>query len=687
MYEISVDVGGTFTDFVFRDSNGIISTHKVPSNPLHPLRPILEGLTDFAQEQELTLQELLRKTGKFLHGTTLGINALLQGKGAKTALLTTEGFRDALEIRRSRLKNQWDFTAALPPVLVPRYLRLGVKERMDYQGVELTPVDEAQVQEIAQFLVQEKVEAVAICLLFSCQNPEHEQQVKALLQNLLPKIFITLSSELSPQLGEYERTVTTVLNARISPLVTAYLDSLQVLLQEQGLSVPILVAQNKGGLTDRVRAGREAVLTLFSGPAGGAKGGWALARNTGFSNLVIADMGGTSLDISLVRKGHLDMTQNAEIADYPVQIQMLDIHTLGAGGGSIAWLDEAGMLCVGPRSAGADPGPACYGLGGEEPTITDATLILGLLDKNDFLGGRMELDQDRAYQAIQQKIAEPLKMTVEEAAYAIYQIALFKMIDALYLMTVKKGYDPRTFTLVSVGGALSLFATALARGAGIHQVIVPDSAPVFCADGLHNARLQIEGLRSVLRPLNSETADYVAPIMKSLYEQADLELNRLGVEFDQRQYFVTADLKYTDQHHALNVSFTGWEHLAEDFHAKHHQLYGYSQREHEIELVNLRLFAQEAELEESSSALKQLEGCMEVSPLEPLGYRKVYLNGGSPQEVPVYDWDQLHKGEIVQGPAIIRKPLTTIFIDDNSWGELDAMGNFRITLEKEGERN
>lgn len=691
MYEISVDVGGTFTDFVFRDSAGSIQTLKVPSNPQYPLQPIQQGLIEFAEEQQLSLRELLRQTGKFLHGTTLGINALLQGHGAKTALLTTAGFRDALEIRRSRLKNQWDFTAALPPVLVPRYLRLGVTERMDYLGVALTPVDEAQIQEIARFLVKEEIEAVAICFLFSCQNPDHERQVKALLQNVLPELFITLSSELSPQLGEYERTVTTVLNARISPLVNAYLDSLQDLLQKQGLTVPILVAQNKGGLTDRVRAGREAVLTLFSGPAGGAKGGWALAQNTGLGNLVIADMGGTSLDISLVREGRLEMTQNAEIAGYPVQIQMLDIHTVGAGGGSIAWLDNAGMLCVGPQSAGANPGPACYGLGGKDPTITDATLILGLLDKNDFLGGRMELDREQAYRAIQQKIAEPLKMTVEEAAYAICQIALSRMVDALYLMTIKKGYDPRTFTLVSVGGALSLFATALARGTGIRQVIVPDSAPVFCADGLHYARLQVEGVRSALQPLNKKTPELIVSFMQSLREQADDELDRLGVESNERQYFVSADLKYTDQHHTLNVSFTDFDvlelserldRLTQDFHAKHHQLYGYSQPEHEVQLVNLRIFAEEAELEKGPNGYEQKEGSIEVSLPQPVGYRSVFLEGHSPQELPVYDWDQMQRGQIIQGPAIIRKPLTTLFIDPLSWGEFDAMGNFRITIER-----
>ncbi|HVJ49946.1 hydantoinase/oxoprolinase family protein [Desulfitobacterium sp.] len=390
---------------------------------------------------------------------------------------------------------------------------------------------------------------------------------------------------------------------------------------------------------------------------------------------------------------------------------MLDIHTVGAGGGSIAWLDEAGMLRVGPQSAGAYPGPACYGPGGEEPTITDATLILGLLDKHDFLGGRMELDQEQARLAIQHKIAGPLKMTVEEAAYAIYRIALSRMIDALYLMTIKKGYDPRTFTLVSVGGALSMFATALARGAGIRQVIVPDSAPVFCADGLHYARLQVEGVRSVLQTLNEHTPDFTAALRQSLRVQADRELDRLGVDPDQRQYFGSADLKYTDQHHTLNVCFTGfgvsdglgdlngedaarWQRLVEDFHAKHCQLYGYSQPEHELQLVNLRLFAQEAELggslwartstgEANSAEANVAQGKLPLAQAE--GYRSVFLEGRSPQELPVHDWNHVQRGQMIKGPAIIRKPLTTLFLDSHSWGEIDRVGNFRITIEKGGE--
>lgn len=693
MYEISIDVGGTFTDFVVRDSLGEVIHTKVPSNPQNPLNPILQGLRDISRAYDLSIEELLKNTEKFTHGTTLGINALLQGHGAKTALLTTEGFRDALELRRSRLANQWDFVAPLPPVLVPRYLRLGIRERLDYQGAVLTPVDHAQIVEIANFLKNEDIEAVAICFLFACQNSDHEHEVKEILHSLLPHVFVTLSSELSPQMGEYERTVTTVLNARLSPLVNRYLDSLQALLQEHGLDVPILVSQNNGGLTDRLRAGREAVFTLFSGPAGGAKGGWALAQNTGMQNLVIADMGGTSLDISLIREGRMEMTQQAEISGYPLQIPMLDIHTLGAGGGSIAWLDGAGMLQVGPQSAGAHPGPACYGKDGDEPTITDAALIMGLLDSQDFLGGRMKLDIEKAYQVIQEKIATPLNISVEEAAYAIYRVALSRMVDAMYLMTVKKGYDPRSFTLIAAGGALPLFATALARGTGIRYVIVPDSAPVFCADGLSYAQLQVELVRSVLKPLNPWTPEYASDIIHSLQSQANQELDRLGVDSLKRQYDASADLKYWDQHHTINVRVDWeepecWNRIANDFHQTHHQLYGYSQPGNELQLVNLRLFAQEKDTEHNAltTSTKSLAQRVEhyMTQPQPDAYRSVYLGGQTHLDLPVYDWNHITRGQVIEGPAILRKALTTLFLDRQSSGEIDATGNFRITLRKVG---
>lgn len=710
MYEIAVDVGGTFADFVVRDQEGHSFTTKVPSGLENPLEPILRGLTDLAQGFGLSLQEFLGQTDKFIHGTTVGINALLQGQGAKTALVTTEGFRDTLELRRSRLAEQWDFRVALPPVLVPRYLRLGLRERMDYKGMSIKAVDQAQVKEIANFLRQEEVESVAVCLLFACRNPEHEEEFKGQLQSLLPNVFITLSSELSSQLGEYERTTTTVLNARLSPVLSNYLQDLRSNLRDNGLQVPISIAQNNGGLTDLRQASQCAVHSLFSGPAGGVKGGWALAQEEDLSELVVADMGGTSFDVSLIRRGTMEVTPQAEIAGYPVQLPMLDIHTVGAGGGSIAWLDKGGMLRVGPHSAGAKPGPACYGLGGQEPTITDAALIMGLIDGSSFLGGRMALDEKLAYKAIEKDIALPLGLSVPEAAYAIYQVALSLMVDAVYLMTVKKGYDPRLFALAAVGGALPLFATALAAGVGIREVVVPELAPVFCAQGLHHACYQIEVLRSVFEVLGEKPGPSWNQVVVELQRQADEELSRLGVSRDQREYVWSADLKYPDQHHEINTTLpcgtnhsTVFQQLAEEFHINHHRLYGYSQPEKPLELVNLRLLAKEKEnslqdRSKKSTIKEKTRKAIEETSSETGGNcsskllpkkresRSVYLHG-SFQQLDVYYWQDIKPGMRLQGPALIQKDFATILIEENCLAQLDQAKNLRIRIERMDDNN
>ncbi|MDP4126933.1 MAG: hydantoinase/oxoprolinase family protein [Bacillota bacterium] len=692
MYEIAFDVGGTFADFVVRDQQGRSFTTKVPSGRENPLEPIMRGLTNLAQEFGLSIQEFLGQTDKFIHGTTVGINALLQGQGAKTALITTEGFRDALELRRSRLAEQWDFRAALPPVLVPRYLRIGLRERMDYKGTSIKPLDRAQVKEIAEFLRQEEVEAVAVCLLFSCRNPEHEQEFKDQLQGILPNIFITLSSEISSQLGEYERTTTTVLNARLSPVLSNYLQDLELQMRSNGLKVPISISQNNGGLTDLKQASQRAVYSLFSGPAGGVKGGWALANEQNLPELVVADMGGTSFDVSLIRQGTMEVTPQAEIAGYPVQLPMLDIHTVGAGGGSIAWLDKGGMLRVGPHSAGAQPGPACYGLGGQEPTITDAALIMGLLDSSSFLGGRMALDEKLAYEAIETKIAQPLGLSVPEAAYAIYQVALSLMVDAVYLMTVKKGYDPRLFALAAVGGALPLFATALAAGVGIREVVVPELAPVFCAQGLHHACFQVEVLRGLFEGIGETPGPSWNQVVVELQQQGDQELSRLGVSKEQREYVWSADLKYPDQHHEITTALpcstndpAVFQTLAQVFHKDHHRLYGYSQPEKPLELVNLRLLAKEKE--NSILSRTELQADMEriseasktVNKVDNKKSQSVYLRGAF-RRLEVYQWQDITIGMKLMGPALIRKEFATILIEENCSAKLDQARNLRIKI-------
>ncbi|WP_407311262.1 hydantoinase/oxoprolinase family protein [Desulfosporosinus sp. SB140] len=681
MFEIAVDVGGTFADFVVRNQQGQEFTAKVPSSQEDPIEVIILGLSDLAQEFNLSLRTLLSRTNKFVHGTTVGINALLQGQGARTALITTEGFRDALELRRSQLSEPWNFQVTLPPVLVSRYLRIGLRERMDYRGVPLKTIDKAQIPEIADFLRREQIESVAVCLLFACRNPAHEREFKDLLQALLPKVFISLSSELSTQMGEYERTSTTVINARLSPLLNNYLLSLNGQLRDLGLQVPVSMAQNNGGLTDIFQAKKRAVYTLFSGPAGGVKGGWALARELALSELVVADMGGTSFDVSLIRQGKMEVTPQAEVAGYPVQLPMLDIHTVGAGGGSIAWLDKGGMLRVGPHSAGAKPGPACYGLGGDEPTITDAALVMGLLDRSNFLGGRMTLDVKQAFQVIEAKIAHPLGVSVPEAANAIYQVALSLMVDAVHLMTVKKGYDPRIFALAAVGGALPLFAAALAKGVGIRQVVIPTQGPVFCAQGLHHAPFQIELSRGIFEPLGEHLNLHCRQVMIELEDQADQELSRLGVSVDQRCYVWSADLKYPDQHHELTIEIPCsvsdqkvWQCLAKAFHDMHQRLYGYCQPEKSLVLVNLKLLAREKERilwGEKEQSLILETGNYEICSV----YRR-----GEFQEIKSYHWRDLAAGMHLKGPALIKKNFTTILLEEDCQASIDQLGNLLVTI-------
>ncbi|AET69463.1 N-methylhydantoinase A/acetone carboxylase, beta subunit [Desulfosporosinus orientis DSM 765] len=682
MYEVAVDVGGTFADFVVRDRQGHVVTAKVSSNLGNSLEPIRQGLSELAGQLHCSLKEFLQQTEKFIHGTTVGINALLQGQGAKTALITTEGFRDAIELRRSQLTEQWDFRVKLPPVLVPRYLRIGLRERMDYRGVSLREVDLEQIEEIARYLHQEKVEAVAVCLLFACRNSAHEAEFKKYLQRILPEVFVTLSSDLSSHLGEYERTTTTVLNARLSPILSNYLHDLKAYLRDNGLKVPISIAQNNGGLTDLAQAGRRAVHTLFSGPAGGVKGGWALAREQQISELVVGDMGGTSFDVSLIRKGEIEVTPQAVIAGYPVQLPMLDIHTIGAGGGSIAWIDQGGMLRVGPHSAGAKPGPACYGLGGKKATITDAALVMGLLDKSSFLGGRMALDEKLAYEVIEKTIAVPLGLSVPEAAYAIYQVALSLMVDAVYLMTVQKGYDPRRFSLAAVGGALPIFAAELAKGVGIRQVVIPELSPVFCAQGLHYARFQHEVMSSLYTVLGEIPDAHWYQVVQELELQANQELFRLGVAADQRDNVWSADLKYPDQHHEITVAIKEsvtnlevWKHLAIGFHETHQKLYGYSQPEKPIVLVNLRLLA----LEKESCPEKRAELVTGTENLTIQEVQPVYWQG-SFQEVKILHWQDADIGMILNGPVLIKKTFTTIFLDECCQAEIDGKRNLIITI-------
>ncbi|MCI2430317.1 hydantoinase/oxoprolinase family protein [Candidatus Acetothermia bacterium] len=582
---IGTDVGGTFTDFVAlnEESGELYGYKRLSTRP--PDRGILDGLRELAQLFNFTPTEIKN----LLHGSTVATNALLEKRLARTALLTTEGFRDILEIGRQDRPKIYDWNADRPEPLVPRSLRFGVPERLDYQGNVLKRLDLSVVVQIAEQLRRARIESVAVCYLFSYLDPEHERQTGALLRSLL-KIPVTLSSELLPEHREYERTATTVLNAALRPMIEEYLSQLAAKLHKQGVHADLQIMQSNGGLTTVRQAGERAVQMLFSGPAAGVAGARYVAVQAGFGNVITLDMGGTSTDVSLIREGQIAWRPEGLIAGRPVRLPMVEIQSIGAGGGSIAWLDAGGILRVGPQSAGADPGPACYGKS-ELPTVTDAQLVLGRLDPESPLG-EQSLDLPRAQAVITEKIASPLKLSLEKAALGILEIADAQMERAIRLMTVERGLDPRDFTLLVFGGAGPLHGSSLARRLKIKRLLVPQLSGLLSALGLLVSEPVQDLVQTFVHPLETLKVSEIASLFARLQNRAQERLHG----FAQIEYLCSVDLRYRGQSYELNIELDSqrgqrpheWAAL---FHQSHTQAYGYALPERPVEIVNLRLRA------------------------------------------------------------------------------------------------
>ncbi|MCX7170112.1 MAG: hydantoinase/oxoprolinase family protein, partial [Proteobacteria bacterium] len=478
-YRIGVDVGGTFTDFLLIDSAGVSSVFKTSSTPKDPSIGVLDGLAEMAKYVGLSLQEFAAKIDLIVHGTTVTTNAVLTGNGVKTGLLTTAGFRDILEMRRGYREEIYNNKLTPPKPLVPRDLRLPVTERINAAGEVVTPLDMASLRAAATQLKQEKVAAVAICFMHSYANPVHEQAAKKVVAEILPEAYLTVSSELLPQARMYERVSTAALNCYIGPILKRYLTALQLNLKNIGFTGVLLIMQSNGGVATPESTADTAVMTLLSGPASGPVAGIAFAGVQGFENCMTVDMGGTSFDAAVVQKGVPLLRSEGWINRQRLALPMLDIHTIGAGGGSIGWIDDGGLLRMGPQSAGADPGPACYGRGGKLPTCTDANLVLGYLDPNYFLGGRMKLDLAAARQAIETHIAKPLKLSLEDAAAGMYHVMNINMAAGLREITVSRGIDPREYPLVVAGGAGPIHGALIAQELEIPLILVPKESSIF----------------------------------------------------------------------------------------------------------------------------------------------------------------------------------------------------------------
>ncbi|MBI2849363.1 MAG: hydantoinase/oxoprolinase family protein [Chloroflexi bacterium] len=666
-FKIGIDVGGTFTDFLVTDQEGKASVHKTLTTPSDPSQGVLEGLSRAAQEQGFSLQTFLSFVETIVHGTTITTNATLTGTGAKTGFITTKGFRDVLNMRRGLRERQFDSRYNPPSPLVPRYLIQTVEERVDCDGVELVPLNEGDVYRAIDKLKSEEVQAVAVSFLFSFFNPSHEQRVRKILEQELPGVFVSLSSEILPQVRLYERNSTTALNAYVGPPLSRYLKEVQAKLQANSFRGTLLIMQSNGGVMAPEVARRFAANTLLSGPAGGPVAGIFYGQTHEFSDIMTIDMGGTSFDASLVKDKRPILTTEGEVGGYRVALPSIDIHTIGAGGGSIAWIDAGGLLRVGPRSAGAEPGPVCYDRGGTEPTVTDADLLLGYLDPDFFFGGEIRLNVPLTEKIVRDKIAQKLSMGVLEAAHGIFQVINSNMAAAMSVVSVQRGYDPREFALVVAGGAGPIHAGMIAKELNIPLIIVPRESSVFCAAGMLLSDLKHDFVRTYVADFDKLDLSRVNALHRDMGEEAMDTLMSEGIPADRIVLSSTADLRYVGQFNEVEVSLRGngaidtegLRQLRASFHQRHDTLYGYSLPEAPTELINLRVTAQG--ITDKPSFEKRPFLREDPSPALK-GTRKAFFLKEF-VTTPVYDGLKMGYGNVVRGPAIVEQPTTTIIID------------------------
>lgn len=692
-YKIGIDVGGTFTDFLLTRDDGSSQIYKVLSTPRDPAIATIAGIEEMARDQGLSTEAFLGEVATIVHGTTVTTNATLTYNGARTGLLTTEGVRDALEMRRGIREEQYNnrFENAQP--VVPRYLRLPVRERLDYRGAVVTPLDEGSVTAALETFRAEGVEAIAICFMNSFANADHEERAARLVREALPEAFLSVSSEINPAIRFYDRVSTTALNAYVGPVLGRYLTSLMRKLDGFAYGGILLIMASNGGVIAPESAMERPAVTLLSGPAGGPVAGLAFSQGQGYADCITCDMGGTSFDVALVKDGQPLTTTEGDINRLRISLPMLDVVTIGAGGGSIGWIDEGGLLRMGPQSAGADPGPACYGKGGTRPACTDADLVLGYLDPAFFAGGRMRLDPEAARQAIRENVGVPLGLETSEAAAGMYDVINVSMAAAVREIAVNNGYDPRDFPLVTAGGAGPNHACMIALELGIPVILVPRESSIFCAAGMLRSDLKHDLVCTYPTRLDQMDSGVFRKLCEDMRGQGEAMLRGEGIGEERISLGLTLDLRYVRQYHEVGVSIS-WEDamecdadkLAAKFHPQHDALYGYSLEDKgtPVELLNLRLTAV-GETEKPSLTPQERAGA-DPSPARK-GERSVYLpNERTFAEVTVYDGMQLRYGNRLTGPAIIEQVNTTTFVSPEFDVVVDRLGTYTLYLkEMEGE--
>jgi N-methylhydantoinase A len=679
VYRIGIDVGGTFTDLVALDPAGRVTLAKAPSTPADPSIGVMAGLERLAEALGVERGAMLEQTERIVHGTTVATNALLERKGARVGLLTTEGHRDVLEMREGLKDDRYDLRQPPPEPLVPRHRRLGVRERIRADGRVETPLDRESLTAAIAKLARAEVESVAVCYLHAWRDDRHERETAEALRAALPSAYVSLSSAVFPQIKEYERVCTTVVNAYVGPALGRYLGRLEARLIEAGYRGPVLIIQSHGGVATIADAVNLAAGGVLSGPAGGVAGSRHAACLIGQPDLILFDMGGTSTDISLVVDGAAQIAADRRLAGQRVALQALDIVSIGAGGGSLARVDAAGVLHVGPESAGAEPGPACYGQGGTQATVTDANLVLGLLDPNGFLGGRTRLDRGAAEAAID-RIAAALGVDRMAAAEGIHRVIDARMAEGIRLVSVRRGVDPRRFAILAFGGAAGLHVTAIARQLGLSRVVVPRLAAVLSAWGMLTSDLRYEVARSHI----GDTSQLDAAALCALYDELEAEGRRrlAGAPFPgPGQAHRSADMRYGEQIFEVNVSLDGidWDaadllaQLAAAFHRRHEEIYTYAMPDQEAVLVNARVAVIGALPDPP-----QEPPLPHRAPAAPRTQRRIYLAGW--HEVPIFDFDALAPGQTIAGPAVIEAATTTVLLRAGDRAQVSEIGWLDVAL-------
>lgn len=679
MYRIGIDVGGTFTDVTLLNSEtGRYYTYKLSSTLQDQSLAIANGTKETLELYGVPVSEI----EYFGHGTTVATNMIIERKGAKTALITTKGFRDLLEIGRQTRPSLYNIMEDKPETLVKRSLRKEISERVTAKGDILRDVDRDEVRAVLKELKEQGVESIAVCFLFSFLNSRNEKIVEDCIKEVWPEAYYSVSSTILPEFREFERLSTTVINSYLGPRMKMYIHNLRQRIKEVGVTVEPYITQSNGGVMSISSTIQTPVQTALSGPSAGVMGAVYIAEAAGFKDIITYDMGGTSTDVSLVKDGIAEYTTKRKVCGLPSGVPMIDVHAVGAGGGSIAQIDNAGALKVGPESAGANPGPAAYGLGNENPVVTDANLVLGRINPHYVLGGRLKIDAELSKKAVKAKIADPMSIGTEEAALGIVKVVNSNMARAIRVITVEKGHNPSDFTLVAYGGAGPLHAVHLAQEMGIRTVLIPPAPGALCALGLLTADIKKSYVRTAIASYDEMTPEQINAVMSSLRDEGSAWLDSEKVPSERRKFHGIAEMRYVGQNYELqveipteNITASDIEKMRQDFFVAHEKNYGYYNPNAPVQFVNFRC---EATGIVKKPNLAEIETTLDDPSKAEIGRRVVHFEESGAVDCPVYDRAKFGRAERVNGPCIIEQMDSTTVVPPNTWFSIDKFGNLII---------